>query len=95
MGRDNPIACRIKITGRVQGVGYRNFAQVEAGRNDIAGWVRNSADGDVEIHAEGSRQNISSYINKLHQGPAGSNVENIVTENLVNLKRYYSFEIRH
>lgn len=94
MGHDSSIACKI-VRGHVQGVGFRNFAQSEAVRAQITGWVRNTSGGDVEIHAQGSQQNMSAFIIKLQQGSTSSQVENIVTENLVNLEEYNSFEIRY
>lgn len=85
---------KLTIQGLVQGVGYRNFAQMEAVDNGVKGWVRNLPNGNVEIWAEGSEEQIAAYLSKLYKGPPGANVENIITENLVNFIGYDSFEIR-
>ncbi len=47
-------AKRYMVRGRVQGVGFRAFAQREAHALGIAGWVRNHPNGDVEVYAVGS-----------------------------------------
>jgi len=44
-----------RITGRVQGVGFRNFTQMRARQLGVAGWVRNEQDGSVRLEAEGPR----------------------------------------
>jgi len=44
-----------RITGRVQGVGFRNFTQMRARQLGVSGWVRNEQDGSVRLEAEGPR----------------------------------------
>ena len=51
-------ACRFLVRGRVQGVGFRWFVEREAHILGIAGWVRNNADGSVEVLAMGSRDQL-------------------------------------
>jgi acylphosphatase len=70
-------AAHLLIHGRVQGVGYRFYAQELAGNLDLAGWVRNLPEGDVEVHAEGSRQNIETFISQLKKGPTMALVESV------------------
>ena len=62
-------AVLLSITGRVQGVGFRYFAQDAAQELGLLGWVRNKADGSVEAYAEGPKQALEAWIARLRQGP--------------------------
>ena len=63
------------IRGRVQGVGFRWYAREEARRGDLAGWVRNSPDGSVEIAAAGDPASVNRFIEAMRRGPPGARVE--------------------
>lgn len=66
------------ISGRVQGVGFREFVRHEAATRGIAGWVRNSDDGRcVELVAEGEEQAIEDLVRALHSGPRFAHVERV------------------
>ena len=60
---------RLTITGRVQGVGYRLWAERAATALGIRGWVRNRADGSVELMATGSKEAVAALIEACRQGP--------------------------
>jgi len=60
---------RIFISGRVQGVFFRDHTQRWASSLRIKGWVRNLPDGRVEAVAEGLKKDIDSLIRELEQGP--------------------------
>jgi len=62
--------CHIIVRGRVQGVGYRNFALQTARRLGIKGWVRNRINGTVEAVAQGPRAVVEAYLEALRRGPA-------------------------
>jgi len=68
---DHPIseARRFVVRGRVQGVGFRWFVEREAHTLGIAGWVRNNADGSVEVLAMGTRDQLAGLRSRLQQGP--------------------------
>lgn len=66
-----------KIAGRVQGVGYRYFAEDEANRLGLTGYVRNMPDGSVEVVAEGPRNVLEGFLAILRRGPSGANVTNV------------------
>ena len=65
------------ISGRVQGVGFRRFAQRCASDYSVGGYVKNLSDGSVEIEAIGERDKLEAFLCKIYQGSWFSNVENI------------------
>ena len=68
---------RLIITGRVQGVGYRIWAERTALALDIRGWVRNRADGSVELFAIGEDDAVTRLIKACEQGPRHADVSGI------------------
>ena len=79
------IARHIVISGKVQGVFFRKNTKQKADNLDISGWVKNADDDKVEIFAQGSEENINSFINWCKHGPPKAEVKNIqVQEKKVN-----------
>jgi acylphosphatase len=74
------VAVHLRITGRVQGVGFRWFTQKAAHALAITGWVRNQADGSVEAYGEAGRTVLEQWIDTLREGPSLSHVDEITTE---------------
>ena len=75
------MARRYVISGRVQGVGYRAYAQKSARELGVTGWARNLADGGVEVHAHGSAAQLDQFEGRLRQGPRWGEVRGVeVTE---------------
>lgn len=76
---DTPsITCHLRITGRVQGVGYRwNMAQ-QATALGISGWVRNRRDGSVEAVLCGAADAVQTLIEWAHRGPEFGRVDEVV-----------------
>jgi acylphosphatase len=68
------IARRAVVIGRVQGVGFRYFAERAAREAGVAGWVRNRPDGAVETFAEGEEEAVRLYLTQLRLGPRMANV---------------------
>jgi len=66
-----------RITGRVQGVGFRNFTQWRARRLGLTGWVRNEPDGSVRLEAEGPREALDDLLAAVHQGPRMAAVDDV------------------
>ena len=63
------IARRAVVTGRVQGVGFRFFAERAAREAGVRGWVRNAPDGSVETFVEGTEEAVRRYLELLREGP--------------------------
>lgn len=68
-----------RITGRVQGVGFRAWTHGEAERHGLAGWVRNEPDGSVAVLLAGSGPAVSAMIDLLWEGPPGAAVSGVET----------------
>lgn len=67
----------VRISGRVQGVGFRWFAREEARRLGLSGWVRNVPDGDVEVAAGGEPASLDRLRTALAVGPTGAQVSRV------------------
>ncbi len=70
-------ALHIKISGRVQMVGFRYAALELAKELDLTGWVKNVQDGTVEILAIGDEKNLKKLLGWAHSGPTGAHVEDV------------------
>jgi acylphosphatase len=88
------VARRFLISGRVQGVGFRYFAERNAAREGIHGWVRNLPDGRVEAAAEGEAEAIDRFEGRLRQGPPGARVDRVEVEDTVPGARTTGFHVR-
>ena len=83
----------ILIFGSVQGVGFRFFAMWNARQFGIRGWIRNRADGSVEIDAEGSEADLAHFTDAMKQGPEYAVVKSVEIENMTHFQNYTSFTI--
>ena len=70
-------AMRFLISGRVQGVGYRYFAERYAHQTGVTGWARNLDDGRVEIHANGTVAQLEDFEARLRMGPRFADVRSV------------------
>lgn len=64
-----------RVSGRVQGVGFRWWTRLQARELDLQGTVRNTADGSVEVHARGEAAALDELRRRLASGPPGAHVE--------------------
>jgi len=71
------VARQIRVSGRVQGVGYRISLQDEAQRHGVTGWVRNRRDGSVEALLQGTGPAVEAVIAWARRGPPGARVESL------------------
>jgi len=85
----------IVISGRVHGVGFRMCVVDQAEGLKLTGWVRNRADGKVEIMAEGEETDIDAFLEWCKTGPDSADVTGIKTVNVEPTGEYDSFSIRY
>jgi acylphosphatase len=68
---------RVRVTGRVQGVFYRDTCRREARRRGVSGWVTNSADGSVEAVFEGTEDAVAAMVAWARRGPLQAAVSHV------------------
>lgn len=70
-------AVQVRVTGRVQGVSFRWYAQEQARELGVVGWVRNEPDGSVLLHAEGEGEAVDALVTWCHEGPGMARVRDV------------------
>jgi acylphosphatase len=88
-------AAEILIEGRVQGVGFRDYAQRRASRLGLHGYVMNLGDGRVRVHAEGARELVEELVRQLRSGPPAARVERVDVRWVPPTGRFTGFAIRY
>jgi len=83
-----------RIRGMVQGVGFRYSAVREAHRLRVNGWVRNASNGDVEVWAEGTAEQLAAFLEWLRRGPQFSRIDSVDTVEK-DCKGYYDFNVEY
>lgn len=68
----------VRVTGRVQGVGFRWFVRVSGRRLQLSGWVQNRPDGSVEVSASGSDDRLIELRRLLARGPDRASVTAVI-----------------
>ena len=84
---------RLFVTGRVQGVFFRQCLKAKSIQNNIFGWVKNLQDGRVECLLEGTEENISILVEWAHHGPANAIVENVEIHNEKFNNEFVKFDV--
>ena len=74
------VARRVVVSGRVQGVFFRDATRREAQRRGVAGWVRNCADGTVQAHFEGPEDAVGELVRWCREGPRHASVDDVGVE---------------
>jgi len=85
---------RLRVRGRVQGVGFRFAACEAAATCAVVGWVRNLPDGSVEIVAQGTADAVARMTAWAHQGPRYASVDEVRVEPVEAVDDLEGFEIR-
>ena len=85
----------IFLTGKVQGVFFRQATKVVAIKNNVTGWVKNLENGEVEILLEGDDKNVNSVIDWCRNGPANSRVDEVKIEQQEFSGQYSNFEVSY
>jgi acylphosphatase len=81
------------VSGRVQGVGYRFFVLQKAGALGLKGFVKNCADGTVEVVAQGPREKIEMLLEELKKGPFVGRVDSVRAKWQQETRKFEGFEI--
>ena len=84
-----------QVTGRVQGVGFRQFTRRKASDLDLTGWVKNESDGSVRLEAEGPRDALDDLLDALRSGPRTASVENVSADWQDADGRFDRFQVRY
>ena len=83
------------VTGRVQGVFFRQATRVIAIKNYVTGWIKNLDDGRVEIMIEGEDKSVDVVTKWCSLGPANSRIDDIKINQEEFLGEYENFEVRY
>jgi acylphosphatase len=84
----------ILISGYVQGVGFRYYAQEKAQKLNLLGWVKNNFEGSVEADAQGEEHNIDAFIGLCRKGPPLSHVKDVKIREEPITKEFHEFTVR-
>lgn len=84
---------KIRVSGGVQGVFFRESAREAARKLEVNGFARNEPDGGVYLEAEGSDDNVKKFIDWCRHGPPMAKVTNIQTDFSGDLAYYKNFEV--
>lgn len=84
---------RLFVTGKVQGVFFRQSLKVMAKKNNVFGWVKNLKDGRVEAVLEGDEENISRIVEWAYGGPANARVEDVDIRNETFTAEFSKFDV--
>ena len=95
MSTDTQQRLSARITGRVQGVGFRHFTTVNARRLNVDGWVRNEPDGSVRLEAEGPRSALDDLVDAVHEGPRAARVDDVSVEWESPTGAFDTFQVRY
>lgn len=85
------ITVHLEISGRVQGVGYRESMRAVAQALDVNGWVRNRDDGNVEAMVQGPEGDVERVIAWCHNGPPGAHVRFVKADLVENSETFIAF----
>ena len=83
------------VSGRVQNVAYRVYAQDAATELEVFGWVRNLSDGTVEVVAQGSPDILKDFVEYLHEGSLMAKVEAVAIDWRTVKKQLDDFSVKH
>jgi acylphosphatase len=86
---------RMLVSGMVQGVGFRFFTCRTAEKYMLTGYVKNLNDGDVEVVAEGKKEDVESFMNEIARGPSYSRIIEVKSFIESPTGQYGAFGIRY
>ena len=81
------------VSGKVQGVGFRDFTRAQARSLNLTGWVKNLPDGRVELVAEGNREQLKKLLEAVSKGPPAARVDKIEVQEEPFASEFSTFEV--
>ncbi len=90
----NEERARVLVSGRVQGVSFRDATRTQAEQLGLNGWVRNTEDGQVEAVFEGEPDAVRQMVEWCESGPSSADVEDVSVENETPSSDPSGFEVR-
>jgi acylphosphatase len=87
------VRARVFVSGRVQGVYFRDTTRRQAESLGVVGWVRNSPDGRVEAVFEGQEPDVQRLLDWCHRGPSRARVDQVEVEWLPATGEFTGFDI--
>jgi len=88
-------AAEIYVSGRVQGVGYRFFAERLAAELAVTGWAMNLSDGRVMLQIEGGKRQVAKFVEGLKEGPRMARVSEVSVSWMPFQGRHREFSIKY
>ncbi|MBL0124456.1 MAG: acylphosphatase [Betaproteobacteria bacterium] len=88
---DSVITVHLEITGRVQGVGFRESMRAVAQALEVNGWVRNRDDDSVEAIVQGAEPDVERLIAWCHNGPPGAYVRFVKADLVESSETFIAF----
>ena len=92
---NRPVQLYVLISGKVQGVGFRNFTQMNAKQLGINGYAKNLPNGKVEVVAEGDKSQLDALVTLLQEGPRYARVDSLQVDQRPFTGEYKTFGIRY
>lgn len=90
------LTVRLRISGKVQGVGFRYFTKQTARKLNVAGWVKNEPDGTVTVEARGDSESLEKFVHSLKDGPRSAEVASVEEKTIIGSEiKSNGFEIRY
>jgi len=88
------LSVEARVTGRVQGVAFRNWTKSRADALGLKGWVRNDVSGAVIAHLEGDKTTVHQMVEELWNGPGAASVRDVQSHRIPSVAPHMNFEIR-
>lgn len=88
------VCVQLRISGRVQGVFFRQSTKEQADRLGVFGWVRNLPDGDVEALLEGAPEQVEALVRWCHTGPPAARVDAVERADVHSTGGLQTFDVR-
>ena len=85
----------IIVRGRVQGVGFRYYTEKQAETFGLTGWVKNLANGSVQVMVQGEKAEIDTFVDFLRVGPTLSRVSDVSVSRVETNENFNEFRIKY